>query len=82
MLDLNKLNEMSRVAVKRISEDKHEPDKIYLHIHDIIHEAVTQHARVNLEKRRLRKALENLTDYVLQGEYKEEARRILAEISE
>ena len=82
MLDLNKLDSMSRVVVKRILEDKYEPDKIYLHISELISEAVRQHAKVNEEKRMLRKALENLADYVLQGEYKEEARRILEEISE
>ena len=82
MLDLNKLNSMAWAAAERISNDKYEPDKIYLHISDIIREAVRQHVKVNLEKRRLRRALENLADYVLQGEYKEEARRILEEISE
>ena len=73
---------MAWTAVERISNDKYEPDKIYLHIHDIIHEVVRQHAKVNLQKRRLRKALETLADCVLQGEYKEEAILILKEIPE
>jgi len=53
MLDIDKLHKMARIAVDRIVNDKYEPDKILIHIDDIIYETVRQHARyiIDLKKK-------------------------------
>lgn len=53
MLDIDKLHKMAKIAVERIIRDRTEPDKILIHIDDIIYEVVRQHARyiIDLKKK-------------------------------
>jgi hypothetical protein len=45
MLDLDKLNELAKLTVKRVMRDYPEEDKILLDIDEIIQEAVRQNAK-------------------------------------
>jgi hypothetical protein len=45
MLDLNKLNELAKLTVKRVIRDYPEEDKILIDIDEIIQEVVRQNAK-------------------------------------